>query len=712
MSTLRERLQSDLTISDPFQLLKELAAKANSDSADGIDESEVQELILYAAEKRDQFGNLTPILDSLLRSRGLYPYMHREHLSPIEAFAYEAHRTNGLDDIVLHQEQAEVYLRLLAGENVILSAPTSFGKSLLIDALLAANKYADVAVIVPTIALIDETRRRLAARFSTNYKIITHASQERAKRNVYVLTQERLLDFDELPPLDLFVIDEFYKLDPRRDSERALLLNHALYKLLKTGAQFYMLGPNIEALPNDFVKVLPATFISTSYSTVVTELVRVDSNTASSLDTLITLCRSLSDPTLIYCASPAGARRVAVALMGADAGQEPSQLKDAYDWVADNFHPDWAFSRGLLHGIGIHHGRIPRSLAQYAVRSFNEGALRFLVCTSTLIEGVNTKAKNVIVYDNRVAQRKFDFFTFNNIRGRSGRMFEHFVGRVYLFNAPPQDDLPLVDVPLLTQSSDTPESFLIQLDEPDLNALSLNRTSDLREHVLLDLESLRKSNGIDPRAQIALAEEIAEKVADYYPLLAWTGIPNYDQLKAVCELIWRFFVGDNRRRSGVSSGSQLAYKIDRFRRAKTIKKMILTELAEQEYPDADAAVEDVLDFTRNWAGFHFPRYLMAVDRIQRRILLDRIGIQGDYSVYASLVENMFTTPGLVALDEYGIPLPIAEKIAHRLGKVETVDEAINSLRRLNVFRARDLTSFESNLVVDAQASLGEPMENG
>ena len=30
-----------------------------------------------------------------------------------------------------------------------------------------------------------------------------------------------------------------------------------------------------------------------------------------------------------------------------------------------------------------------------------------MVCTSTLIEGVNTKAKNVIVYDNKIAKKKF-----------------------------------------------------------------------------------------------------------------------------------------------------------------------------------------------------------------------------------------------------------------------------------------------------------------
>src|SRR5439155_22674093 len=113
----------------------------------------------------------------------------------------------------------------------------------------------------------------------------------------------------------------------------------------------------------------------------------------------------------------------------------------------------------------MRHGPLPRSLPQSVVRAFNSGALRYLVCTSTLIEGVNSKAKNVIVYDNRVAKRRFDFFTFNNIKGRSGRMFEHFVGRVFLFNDPPQEEFPFVDIPAFTQSASTAESLLIQLED-------------------------------------------------------------------------------------------------------------------------------------------------------------------------------------------------------------------------------------------------------
>jgi replicative superfamily II helicase len=60
----------------------------------------------------------------------------RRHLSLTDSIAYEYHRPLNYDEpIVFHREQAEIYRSLLNGENIILSAPTSFGKSKVIDAV-------------------------------------------------------------------------------------------------------------------------------------------------------------------------------------------------------------------------------------------------------------------------------------------------------------------------------------------------------------------------------------------------------------------------------------------------------------------------------------------------------------------------------------------------------------------------------------------------
>lgn len=693
---------------DPFSILKEIAARVSQAAVNRFDDIDTQKIVLYALENKAYFGRLGNVLDGMIRSRGLYPYMQKDNLSERELIAYEAHRPSGLPDVVFHQEQAEIYLRLMAGDNVVLSAPTSFGKSLIVDALIASNKYENICVIVPTIALIDETRRRLSVQFGGSYKLITHPGQSLARRNIYVMTQERVLDLDDIPKLGLFVIDEFYKLDPRRDSDRAFLLNQAFYKLLKTGAQFYMLGPNIERIPENFTASLRSVFISTPYATVVSEHVQVAASKSDALEKLVSLCEELQDQTLIYCASPASARRVATALVAVRRHSKSKDLLQASEWVGENYHPDWVVARSLSSGVGVHHGKVPRALSQYAVKAFNEGRIKFLVCTSTLIEGVNTKAKNVIIYDNRVATKKFDYFTFNNIRGRSGRMFQHFVGRVYLFNTPPQDDLPFVDVPIVNQTEDTPDSLLIQLEAKDLHGMSAGRMERLSEAATLSLETLKGNAGIDPSAQMRLANELRSDGDRYFDALNWSGFPSYDQLLVACDLIWRHFVASSRRLGGISSGAQLAFKIDRLRKARTVKKLILQELAEQESPDADNAVEDVLDFVRTWGSFHFPRYLMALDRIQREVFSSLIGKAGDFSAYAANVESMFTSSGLIALDEFGVPIQVAEKIAKSLGDHSSVDGALAGLRALRIESVAGLSEFEQSLIRDAQSGLGKP----
>lgn len=138
------------------------------------------------------------------------------------------------------------------GKSLVLSAPTSFGKSLVVDALIASGRYDIVVMIVPTIALVDETRRRLN-RFKSTHKIVTHPDQALGEKSVLVMTQERVIERNDVTHIDLLIIDEFYKLDPpqEQDSDRASALNHALYKLRKLTRQTYLLGPNIDGVEDE-----------------------------------------------------------------------------------------------------------------------------------------------------------------------------------------------------------------------------------------------------------------------------------------------------------------------------------------------------------------------------------------------------------------------------------------------------------------------------
>jgi hypothetical protein len=461
-SVLSRPIESSL---EAFAVLRSIARMLSREP----ENAEAQSLLIRSLEQREAFEGASELLNALLRETGLYPYAEPARLTSRDRLAFEFHRPEGSmgeKGTVFHRVQAQVYRALMDGANVILSAPTSFGKSLIIDAIIDSARHKRIVLVVPTIALIDETRKRLA-RFNDRYKIITHASQmpEQGERGaIYVLTQERVIDRSDLDEIDFFIIDEFYKLDPAGGGgDRAAILNHALYKLIRTAKQFYLLGPNIKTVPLAFRANYDVRVFVTDYTTVATNIERVDQRGGKQV-ALISLIDRLKDPTLVYCRSPGSVRRVVKLLIEASILPQDPQHAELVDWIGANFHPQWIVARALAHGIGIHHARLPRALAQHQVRLFNERKLRVLICTSTLIEGVNTAAKHVVVYDHQISTTPFDYFTFKNIQGRSGRMFQHFVGTVHLFHEPPAPELLDVDIPVFTQSDAASDGLLVQLD--------------------------------------------------------------------------------------------------------------------------------------------------------------------------------------------------------------------------------------------------------
>jgi len=701
INALRTSLRDPKVIAkNSFSILKQISELVNEN-----EEAQLSiEMVLRALEFRKQFGPMASILDALTRRVGLFPYADPADLSIRDLLAYEYHRPLTYDeDVIFHRVQGQVYRYLISGENVILSAPTSFGKSKIIDALVATRKFKNIAVVVPTLALIDETRRRLS-RFGGQYKIITHLSQQPAEANLFILTAERAVAFEKLPKIDFFVIDEFYKLGAHDDGDRMVSLNEAFYKLKKGGGQFYLLGPNIEKIPHGAEGTLKARWIQTDYHTVVSEQIRV-SKKGTAIQRLIDLCKNLDEPTIIFCASPKSVNDVTTALLEAGVGIDSPAMKSAAQWIGANFHPDWVLTHSLIKGIGIHHGRLPRSLAQMVVREFNGEKLRFLVCTSTLIEGVNTKAKNVIIYDNKIARRDVDFFTFNNISGRAGRMFEHFVGHVYLFSDPPQADLPFVDLPMLTQGKNTPTSLLVQIDSADLKPEAAKRIAPFESQDVLPIDIIRKNSAVDPQAQLDLARILASMTKAEANQLAWTSFPQYKELEVVCKLIWTNFVPQNHHAT-IRSASQLTFKLSQLRNMQDIRTRVDGELTGQyAAKSVNEAVERILSFDRTWASFEFPRYLMALSRIQEHVFTQRNLPVGNYALYAGQLESLFCAPVLGALDEYGIPPAVGKKLLGILKTKDDLDMALTVLSQLNIPKL-NLSAFEASLVEEAKAGLG------
>lgn len=676
---------------DEFQITKSLAYYYN------INPHENNDLILLALNSIDNFSFTKPIINDLAREVGLFPYLDPKELSLEDLLAYEFHRPegNGIDNFVFHKAQSEIYYNILKGQNVILSAPTSFGKSLVIDAVIAIKKFSNIVIIVPTIALIDETRKRLS-KFKESYKVITHATQELANNNIFVLTQERVIELipDDLR-IDFFVIDEFYKIGiTKSDIKRATILNHAFYKLLNKGAQFYLLGPNIENINNSyFPKNIRYNYIRTDYNTVLNRRIRVKSENSSE-EELVRLCKEIAGQTLIYCKSPNSINNLANLLYSSEVGSKSKEVSEMSKWIRDEFHPDWYLADYLDFGIGVHHGRLPRSVSQYILDAFNKEHIKFLLCTSTIIEGVNTKAKNVIIYDNKVAQDKFDFFTYNNICGRSGRMFQHFIGNVYLFHDAPIAELPLVDFPLFTQSEDTPSSLLLQMDETDLTNQSKERIDKIKKDSILDISTLRENSSIEPEYQNSIAKEIISN-RDY---LQWSYKPSYEELLVVCNLIWNHFVLPSNSKGYIYSAKQLTFKINRVMKHPDIRTLIAIEVGDKfEKDEINKSIESEINFIKYWPQYHFPNYLRSLDSIAKDILIKNNYKNGDFTYLALQLECLFNHPFFNVLEEYGLPFQTSRKIRRILNLDSSLDDLFSSIKKINTENI-GLDDFEINMI--------------
>lgn len=697
-----------------FAILAEIASLAAREGPS----AQSMELVIRALDRSSVFQNERELLIGLARDHGLYPYItNREgqissdDLPLRDAIAMEMHRPENLE-VVFHRVQAQVYQRLLSGENVILSAPTSFGKSLIVDSLIASRMFRNIVIIVPTIALLDETRRRLTA--FRQYKIVTHPGQSYAEFNLFVLTQERFLAMDDMPQPDFFFIDEFYKLDDANADEvlsgRSALLNQAIRQLMKTRAQFYMAGPSIAALDTLLPSTIQAAFIRTDYATVVADTIKLSaSNDEERRSEILRVLGETDESTLIYCRSPRRVREVVRWLVDHDVRYGPGMAATA-TWVEANYSPKWSLAGALRRGVGAHHGRLPRWLAQEMVQGFNAGDLKVLVCTNSLIEGVNTRAKNIIILDKKIATKAYDFFTFANIRGRAGRMLKHFVGKIYLFHPEPENVLPEIDMPGLTQSEAAPSSLLLTIDPSERTERSKERLNAIVQQRWLSQETLLQNVGVEPERQIMLAEHLSGLSVRELNLLRWSSaFPSYDEIKVVVELIWHHMPPEYFRSHGALSSNQLTFFVSRASQANGDTAQIIDTFCEK--PDwwatgetVDDRIELAFDFLRYWIDHNLPILLRAVSLIAGEVLEGKNISPGNFTAFAARVEAGFQPPLLVTLEEFGIPVNVSRKLIQLIPRYDSLDGLLGSLRLLDINQAKTLTKYEKFLVVRTLSS--------
>jgi len=416
-----------------------------------------------------------PLVNHLIRETGLFPYLEPETSNWEERFIYNAFKVDvgEQEPLTLHREQSFLLKELLEGKNIAVSAPTSFGKSFVIDAYIRLKKPNNVLIIVPTIALTDETRRRLYKKFAKEYKIITTSDVELAEKNIFIFPQERALNYvNTVDSFDIMIIDEFYKAGYKFDKTRSPSLVRAMLKLGEKAKQKYYLAPNIQSI-DDNPLTEDMIFHRLEFNTVFlekhNEYRKIEKNNSEQKSAiLLEILENKQTKSLIYAGTYSNIERLSNLFLTSYKENDNELLKSFSEWLGKNYDFNWSLTKLIKRGIGVHNGQLHRSLSQIQVKLFEEkNGLINLISTSSIIEGVNTSAENVILWSNKKGRPKLDDFTYKNIIGRSGRMFKHFIGKIYILEEPPVEEQTQLDLPF-------PEEIIGDLDKDKYEGILTN----------------------------------------------------------------------------------------------------------------------------------------------------------------------------------------------------------------------------------------------
>lgn len=601
----------------------------------------------------------SPLLNNLIRQVGLYPYLEVDSSSWQDRFAYESFKADVGDSkpVTLHKEQSSILKKLIEGKNLAVSAPTSFGKSFIIDAFISIKRPKNIVIIVPTIALTDETRRRLQRKFSNEYKVITTSDVKISEKNIFIFPQERASHYvKKLEDLDILVVDEFYKASEKFDKERSPSLLNAILKLGAKAKQKYFLAPNISKI-NENIFTSDMDFVHVDFNTVYLEKYNLfkeingDENLKS--EALLEILKSSSGKTLIYAGTYSNIDKVANLLIDNHMPCDSYILRDFADWLTENYDRNWHLTNLIKRGCGVHNGQLHRSLSQIQVRLFElEQGLNNIVSTSSIIEGVNTSAENVVVWRNRNGRSRLNDFTYKNIIGRGGRMFKHFVGNIYILEEPPISSETQLDLSL-------PDELVGSIDE---ESLKQELTSEQIAKIISYKEEMSEILGVE--AFNSMRREDAFESSDSYLVrniardLAnngqdWNGLGylNSADVDDWDRLLYKV-INIHPGGWGIEYGRFVGFiKVLSNNWLKSLPQLL------HDLDEYDIGVDDFFKLERN-VTFKLAATLSDLNLLQMKILDN----PNDISSFISKVSHAFLPPVVFQLEEYGLPRMISKKI--------------------------------------------------
>ena len=392
------------------------------------------------------------------------------------------------NDIILNQYQMEI-LNILNENNLFLSAPTSFGKTFLMLEFIKRNtkKLNNIIFIIPTLALMNELLKKIYNLFGDVYNICINSSEEIKDKNIFVFVPERsdreFLKKTKEMKIDFLVFDEIYKLQASnlkeiKTDDRIIYMNKVYLDLVNRAEKIALLGPYIKNV----------TFGKTKL-----DIVKYYTNFMPVYNKMIVLTKEEDwinfiklEHQLIYFSSPGSIYKNIENILKKI--PENQKYIDKYNkeikYLEKSVSADWYVVSLLKRGIGIHHGKTPMYLRKFYENEYNKNNIKVLLCTNTLMEGINTPTNSLIVVDDPKSA-----FKLNNLIGR--------VGRLNLKN-PTIGEIIISNESLLSNINDSSGWFDLNILAEDNKIIYLNkRYEDVSKQKALEEKiNILQANGI------------------------------------------------------------------------------------------------------------------------------------------------------------------------------------------------------------------------
>jgi hypothetical protein len=403
------------------------------------------------------------------------------------------------EGVTLTDFQVRLLDALRSAASVSVSAPTSAGKSFtleleLLRRLKRAGPYTAI-FLVPTRALIHQVSVDLVGLLRTHQiecSVLSSPSVpavpavqdgETPRRFIFVLTQERFATLlAGAPPglrIDAIIVDEAHEIGKDR---RGITLERVIRLAMRRfeDAQLFFSSPlrsNPEYLLSLFNRpTLPSAHFVEHQRPVTQNIILVrpvkGATSSADLDVLtdvgtVTLGRielpftfrgrylaevakfftAPGDVSIIYRNRPSEADKVATELAGLFEESEDEELKDFGQFLQQEVHRYYRLGAMVRRGVAFHYANIPQIVRSRIEELAKNRKLRFVCCTSTLLQGVNLPAKSIFLENPKTGQGDAgrilpgDFW---NLVGRAGRMNHEFSGNVFCVYGKRWDSDPLI----------------------------------------------------------------------------------------------------------------------------------------------------------------------------------------------------------------------------------------------------------------------------